>query len=119
MNTAILKQYGIIFQKTGTHVHTKANSANLAIYMNGFAKYKPELVDFVENLELANSGHYNSIDPDNQEWSQELGFDIYTGIINSNLVFDLFMEDHYSQTIEHFPIYDIKEIFSSLLEFMS
>ncbi|MNY24239.1 hypothetical protein D3C86_1579420 [compost metagenome] len=74
------------------------------------------LQEFLSTLNLALNR--NSISSDDKEWSVELGRQMYTGIIQNNMTFDLFLEDHYDQTLETFPLSDIKEIFSSLLEFI-
>ncbi|WP_143187740.1 hypothetical protein [Flavobacterium sp. CF108] len=75
------------------------------------------LQDLIITLDLALNG--NLISSEDKEWSVELGLQQYTGIIKSNMTFDLFLEDHYDQTLENFPLTDIKEILESLLSFIN
>jgi hypothetical protein len=118
MNTSLLNNYGISFnEQTNGNIRITANSLNLAIYMDKYTRQKRMLQEFIATLNLALAG--NSISLDDKEWSVELGLQIYTGVIQNNMTFDLFLEDHYNQTLETFPLSDVKEIFSSLLEFIS
>lgn len=117
MNTSILNNYGISFNRQiNGNIRIRANSRNLAIYIDKFTKQKRMLEEFISVLILTLQG--NTVSSDDKEWSVELGLQIYTGIIQNDMTFDLFLEDHYEQTLEAFPLADIKEIFSSLLEFI-
>lgn len=119
MNKAILNKYGITFtlQSNGT-IKTTAISPNLDIYVYMYSKSINELIRLVDTLDTVLAGNYNLINYDDREWSREIGYKIYTGIIQDDLTFDLFLEDHYENTLETFPLLDIREIFNSLLEFM-
>lgn len=119
MNKAILNQYGITFNlQSNANIKTNATSPNLDIYIYMYSKSKKELIRFVNTMDTVLAGDYNSIPYDDREWSREVGTQIYTGIIQDDLTFDLFLEDHYENTLETFPLTDIREIFNSLLEFM-
>lgn len=118
MNQLILNQYGITLLKHSMgYLIVEANSNKLSIYIEKFADYRPELEDFISTLNLALSGNYGSIDSDKLEWTQELGDLLYTGIIKANGTFDLFMEGM-PGLLETYPLSDIKEIFTSVQEFM-
>lgn len=118
MNNQILKKYGISLNKLSNgDIKTTANSKSLNCYLYMLTRQKSLLPDFIDtiNLVLSNS----LINDEDKEWSIELGLQIYTGVIKENLTFDLFLEDHYEQTLETFPLSDIKEILKSLLKFIS
>jgi hypothetical protein len=120
MNKSILNQYRISFNKqTNGSIKVNATSKNLDNFLYMFARQKTQLELFLQTITLALNGNYNSIPYDNREWNQEIGLNIYTGIIQNDMTFDLFLEDHYNQTKETFPLSDVKEIFQSLLEFIS
>jgi hypothetical protein len=117
MNNTILNQYGITFNKQSNgNIKINANSRSLDCYLYMLTRQKEMLQELITTLNMALIG--NSISPDDKEWSVELGLQIYTGVIQSNMTFDLFLEDHYDQTLETFPLSDIREIFNSLLEFI-
>ena len=119
MNTLLLSQYGIVFEKCSNgNIHTTANSKNLDNFMYMFARQRMQLENFVLTIDKVLNGNYNTIAYDNREWSQEIGLQVYTGIIQDDLTFDLFLEDNYDQTKETYPLSDIKKIFQSLLEFI-
>jgi len=120
MNIQILKLYGISFYKpTNGFYKIEANSPNLSIYLNRLTANKDIIPDFINNIDVALSGNYNTIEDGKFEWHLELGTHIYTGIINSDLSFNLFIEDHYDETIETFPLLDIREIIIFLLKFIN
>ena len=119
MNKAILNQYGITFNlQNNDNIKTSAALPNLDIYIYMYTKSKNELIRFVNTMDSVLVGNYNLISYDDREWSREVGNQIYTGIIQDDLTFDLFLEDHYENTLETFPLIDVREIFNSLLEFM-
>lgn len=116
----LLNKYGIAFEKSANgDFRTTACSKNLDSFMYMFCRHQKELEKFVFTTDTVLKGNYDLIPYDSREWSQEMGLQIYTGIIQDDLTFDLFLEDHYDQTKETFPLSDIKEIFQSLLEFIS
>jgi hypothetical protein len=118
MNTNILNQYGITFNKqVNGNIKINANSRNLNAYLYMLTRQKNMTHELITTINIALGG--NSISPDDKEWTVELGLQMYTGVIQNNMTFDLFLEDHYDQTLETFPLSDIREIFSSLLEFIS
>ncbi|WP_158728535.1 MULTISPECIES: hypothetical protein [unclassified Flavobacterium] len=118
MNNTILNQYGITFNKQSNgNIKINANSRNLDCYLYMLTRQKRMLQELITTLNMALIG--NSISPDDKEWSVELGLQIYTGVIQNDMTFDLFLEDHYDQTLETFPLSDIREIFNSLLEFIN
>jgi hypothetical protein len=118
MNNLVLQNYGITFNRLlqNNQIIIKAHSYNLAIYLDKFTREKSMLQEIIYNIDLVING--NIVSTANKEWSVELGLQLYTGIIQNNLTFDLFLEDHYNETLETFPLYDMKEIFQSLLEFL-
>lgn len=118
MNTFLINHYGIKFDKRiDGEINITANSLILALYMTRFIRQKNMLKDLILTLDLALAG--NLISPDDKEWSLELGLQLYTGVIQTNMTFDIFLEDQYDQTLENFPLFDINEILKSLLEFIS
>lgn len=118
MNTQILNQYGIrLLKHSMGYLIVEANSNKLAIYIRRFADYRPELEDFIATLNQALAGNYGSIEFEKLKWTQELGDLLYTGVIKANGTFDLFMEGMQGQ-LETYPLGDIKEIFTSVQEFM-
>lgn len=117
MNDKILNKYGISLNKLSNGIiKTKANSKVLDCYILMLSRQKKSLPDFMKTIDLVLSG--NPISDEDKEWSIELGLQIYTGVIKEDLTFDLFLEDYYEQTLEIFPLTDIKEILKSLLEFI-
>jgi len=117
MSTTILTNYGISFKKISSkHFLINANSDNLAIFLDKLAMQKEMLQGLVNNINSALSG--NSILAENEEWSVELGLQIYTGLIKNNSKFELFIEDYYNQTLETYSLSDMKIILQSLLIFV-
>ena len=118
MNNEILNKYGISLNKlsNGT-IETKANSKSLNCYIFMLTRQKQMLHDLIETINLVLLG--DSIKDEDKEWSIELGLQIYTGVILENFTFDLFLEDHYEQTLENFPLSDIKEILKSILKLLT
>jgi hypothetical protein len=117
MNNTILNQYGITFNKQSNgNIKINSNLRSLNPYLYMLTRQKKMLQDLITTLNLTLGG--NSISPDNKEWSVELGLQIYTGIIQNDMTFDLFLENHYNETLETFPLSDIREIFNSLSEFI-
>ncbi|SNR46859.1 hypothetical protein [Flavobacterium sp. ov086] len=118
MNYTILNQYGITFSKQSNgNIIINSNLRSLNPYLYMLTRQKRMLEDLITTLNLSLEG--NSISPDDKEWSVEMGLQIYTGIIQNNMTFDLFLEDHYDQTLESYPLLDIKEILKSLLGFIN
>ena len=120
MNDIILNQYGIRFQKEDNYVLVFCDRYPIvSIFLNRFSSDKSEVREFLQAVNLAITGNFHLIAYDHIEWTKELGFQLYSGRINNNMTFDLFMDDHYDKTLQTFPLSDIKEIFDSLLEFIS
>jgi hypothetical protein len=117
MNNTILNQYGITFTKQSNgNIKINSNLRSLNSYLYVLTRQKRMLQELINTLNLTLRG--NPISPDDKEWSVELGLQMYTGIIQNDMTFDLFLEDHYNETLEIFPLSDIREIFNSLLEFI-
>lgn len=117
MSTSTLRNYGINFYKQiDGEIKITCSSLNLAIYLNRLVNQKKMLQDFLTVLDLALKG--NLLPEEDKEWTVELGLQQYTAIIKSNMTFDLFLEEYYDQTLENFPLTDIKEILQSLLNFI-
>jgi hypothetical protein len=117
MNYIILNQYGISFIKQSNgNIKTTANSKILNSYLYMLTREKNLVQELVNIINLVVTG--TTIPQEDKEWSVELGLRLYTGIVQNNLTFDLFLEDHYNETLETFPLSDIKEIMESLLEFL-
>lgn len=120
MNASVLNKYGISFYKgVDGFPRIETFSPNLTIYISKYSRRDPDLEPIIAVMNLVLDGQYASVDHELTEWHQELGSQIFTGIINEDMTFDLFNEDDYPEEIETFPLYDIKEIFTSLLEFVS
>ncbi|OYU78888.1 MAG: hypothetical protein CFE23_16560 [Flavobacterium sp. BFFFF1] len=123
MNESALNKYGISFSKESFGIDVKSTHPylNLGIFLYLFSKYKPELVEFIDTINLALCNNYNLIKYEDSEWQKELGRDVLIGIINENLTFELLYcseNDSYVSCEENFPLTDIKELFQSLLDFM-
>jgi hypothetical protein len=117
MNYTILNQYGISFQKKSNgDIEVHANSRNLNNYMYMFARNKYNLERFVAVINQVINNGVNSISYNDKSWNIELGTQIYSGVIYDDTSFDLYFEEEENET---FPLNDIKEIFKSLLEFIT
>lgn len=122
MDSYILEQYGVSFYKQENGflaVNASHPYLNLAILLNRYAQHKSTLPKLIDTINLALTGKYDEVfESAKNEWHEELGTDIYTGIIQNDMTFDVFMEDHYDETLQTFPLSDIKEILSLLLRYM-
>lgn len=122
MDSDILEQYGVSFYKQENGflaVNASHPYLNLAILLSRYAQHKSTLPKLIYTINLALTGKYDEVlQSEKNEWHEELGTDIYTGIIQSDMTFDVFMEDHYDETLQTFPLSDIKEILSLLLRYM-
>ncbi|MEZ0129585.1 hypothetical protein AB9T88_07410, partial [Flavobacterium sp. LBUM151] len=118
MSNETLNKYGISLNKLSNGIiETKANSNSLNCYIYMLTRQKQMLLDFIETINLVLLS--GSVKYEEREWSIELGLQIYTGVIQENLTLDLFLEDHYEETLENFPLSDIKEILKSILELLT
>ena len=113
----LLKKHNIyLFKNKNGFIEVDSNNnRDLAIFIELLAKYKPELEDFLNALNNALENKFNLIEE--WQWHQELGFQIYTGIIKQDMTFDVFMEDYYD-LLETYPLIDIKEIVEAVLDLM-
>ncbi|GGE66459.1 hypothetical protein EV200_1085 [Pedobacter psychrotolerans] len=119
MNIQIMNQYGISFnKKVNGVIETGSNSIELTNYLYLYSRYKPSLEEFISAIDLALNGQFDSIDEDDKVWSQELGYDMYIGTILDESTFELYLADHYEETVKIYPLIDVREIFNSLLEFI-
>ena len=115
MNFKILNQYNIKFKKRNKLVFATASNFNLGAYISIF-KSKETVQHIMSDIDLALNGNYSQIfDPN---YGMELGQDIYFGIINNDMTFSIYYENNPTQSVDY-PLNDIKEIFSSWLEFIS
>lgn len=117
MNSIILNQYGISFQKqVSGNIKIKANSRSLDNFLYMFSRDKDKLQRFIIVVNKVLNDGYNSIPDSDKDWDVEIGFQVYTGTIYSDSEFDIYFEEEENET---FPLNDIKEIFESLLEIVS
>jgi len=119
VNNQIINQYGITFSKRADKtVDVFASSDNLAIYLGRSAYDKQQIINLISYLNLAISGQYATIAYNDTLWPRDLGGQCYMGSIENATTFELYMADFYEETIETFPLTDMKEILQSLLEFI-
>ena len=123
MNIDILNKYGISFHKQEKgflKVNADYPNLNLAILLNRYTTHKSTIPDLIATINLVLNGKYNDVlQSEKVTWYENLGTDIYTGIIQSNLTFDVFIEDYYDKTLVTYPLIDIKEILELLLNYMN
>lgn len=117
MNFLILNKYGITFQKQENgNIKINADSKTLDNFLYMFCRDKQKLERFILILNQVLNYGFDSILEQDKYWDIEIGIQVYTGIINNNMEFDLYFENDENET---YPISDIKEIFSSLSEFIA
>lgn len=123
MNIDKLNKYGISFHKQENgflKIIASNSNLDLAILLNRYTAHKSTIPDLLATINLVLSGKYNEVlQSEKVTWYENLGTDIYTGIIQSNLTFDVFIEDHYDKTLVTYPLIDIKELLELLLHFLT
>jgi hypothetical protein len=117
MNYSVLNQYGITFQKQSNgNIKINANSKILDNFMYMFCRDKQKLERFILTLNQVLNNGFNSVSEQDKYWDIEIGIQVYTGIIHNSKEFDLYFENEENET---YPLSDIKEIFSSLYEYIN
>lgn len=121
----VLNKYGITFyrQENGSlKIDAPHPYLDLAILLNRFTIHRSTIPELINIIDLTLDGKYNeALETEKVEWHEDLGTDIYTGIIQSDFTFDIFMEDPgngFPPTPVTLPLLDIREILESLLSFM-
>lgn len=109
-----LPYYGLTFYKkeNGSFNVQSSSHRSLAIYIYIY-RYKEDVQMLLSDINLALSGQFNQIE--DPSWGGDLGGDVYSGIINSNITFTV-LTDY--DSIDY-PLLDIQNIFTSWLAFIS
>ena len=118
MNSQILNKYGLKFYKTSNgRVGAKSSShISLAAIFNIPGYEIIEIIqEFIDLMDLALTGNYNQIDWDDTDIGGNIGSALYWVIINDDMTVSLAFNDFPYET---YPLVDVKEIFTSWLEFL-
>lgn len=118
----ILNKYGISFDKQENgflSISASYPNYDLAILLNRYAQHRVTISNLLNAVNLTLTGKFNDVfESEKVTWYENLGTEIYTGIIQSDLTFDVFIEDHYDTTLVTYPLTDIMEILELLLKYM-
>jgi hypothetical protein len=118
MNLIILNQYGLHFYKTSNGavgVKSSTHVSLAAIFHMPEYKIIQSIEEYISLINLALAGNYNQIDWDDTDIGGDIGSDVYYVIINSNMTLSIALNN---SSYETYPLSDIKEIYTSWLEFL-